>query len=112
DVTRARSLSPSGSNSTAFQMRAGTVTLPSASVSAGPLSPTPPLPYDPMTMYASYPWRTCSRIWFSRFAQGPPLFAGACGIMLVIKKVAAVAAYELVRSADGQLCPLSNPDAV
>jgi hypothetical protein len=35
---------------------------------------------------------------------------GACGIMLVMRKVAELAFAELVLSADGQLWPLSKPE--
>ena len=48
----------------------------------------------------------------SNCSQGPWLLSGACGIMLVMKKVAELSGMVAVRSPDGVMCPRSKPEPV
>ena len=38
------------------------------------------------------------------------MFAGICGIILVIRKVAELSVTVLLRSAEGHMCPRSKPE--
>src|SRR3954469_7434999 len=88
-VTRATS-SPLafGRTSAHFQVLAGTVTWPLATVVVvPPLLPVPPVPNGPETMYSSFVLPAIVRRSFSRFAHGPWLLSGACATMFDMRNV-------------------------
>ena len=63
----------------------------------------------PQVIRTSLPPVANPRQYVSNVAHSPWLFREVCGIMLLIRKVASLSATEVVRSAEGHMCPRSSP---